>query len=294
MTGQYNTMDNTQFTSWKSPAKLNLFLHILGKRNDGYHDLQSLFQILNFGDDIHIKVRSDDQIRLLTEFKGVSEQDNLIIKAANLLQKASQSQFGCDIKIDKRLPMGGGIGGGSSNAATTLVALNAMWGCDLPESILMDLAIKLGADVPVFVHGKTAFASGVGEHLVDHEIAEKTYLVVNPGVHVSTGMMFSHPELPRSTPAISWQEYQFETTHNDFQSLACQLYPDIANSLHWLLQYAPSRMTGTGACLFGIFDDDRAAADVQQELPKSYVSFIAKGCNTSPLIKQLHTYLQSR
>ncbi|XOV77818.1 MAG: 4-(cytidine 5'-diphospho)-2-C-methyl-D-erythritol kinase [Aestuariibacter sp.] len=284
-------MKDTYF-NWPSPAKLNLFLHILGKRADGYHELQSLFQILDFGDEISLRIRQDNQINLLTDFNGVPSQENLIVKAAKLLKSASNSRLGCDIKVNKRLPMGGGIGGGSSNAATTLVALNAMWRCGKSQSELMELGLILGADVPVFVHGKTAFATGVGEQLQAHFLPEKSFLVVNPGVHVSTAEMFKHPELPRNTPKINWQDYHFETTSNDFQKLACQLFPDIANSLHWLLQYAPSRMTGTGACLFGVFDDSEAAEQVLAKLPANMTGFIASGCNQSPLLTCLDDFQQ--
>lgn len=278
------------FFEWPSPAKLNLFLHITSKRADGYHNLQSLFQLLDSGDTLAFRVRDDGKINLLTDITGVPYEDNLIVKAAKKLQAHSGTSLGCDIKINKCLPMGGGIGGGSSNAATTLVALSAMWSLNVSPADLMQLGLQLGADVPVFINGRTAFASGVGEHLETIELEEKIYLVVNPGVHVSTAMMFSHPELPRNTPEISWSDYRFEDTHNDFQAIACDLFPDIANALRWLLQYAPSRMTGTGASLFGIFDDIHSARKVWQMLPPYITGFIATGCNTSPLLTRLEHY----
>lgn len=277
-------MISNDFVTWPSPAKLNLFLHILGKRPDGYHDLQSLFQILDNGDTIDFRLRPDNDIRLLTDFLGVPPESNLIVKAARLLQEETNTQSGCDIRVNKVLPMGGGIGGGSSNAATTLVALNEMWQCNLSEQQLMTLGLRLGADVPVFIHGKTAFATGVGEQLQAHALPAKTYLVVNPGVHVSTAEMFRHPKLSRNTPSINWHDYQFKQTRNDFQEIACQLFPDIAKALHWLLQYAPSRMTGTGACLFGVFEDTESAKQVLAKLPAGMTGFIAKGCSTSPLL----------
>lgn len=274
--------------NWPSPAKLNLFLHITGRRQDGYHELQTLFQMLDKGDKLHFAVTATPDIELATKFSGVAYEDNLIVKAARLLQREAKVNLGCRIEVDKILPMGGGIGGGSSNAATTLVALNQLWNCGLTEEHLQDLGLQLGADVPVFINGKTTFATGVGEQFQTAHIAPQTYLVVNPGVHVSTAEIFGDPELPRNTPQMDVRNYQFEQTHNDCQALACKKYPVIAKSLQWLLQYAPSRMTGTGASIFGVFNDPKKAQAALYELPEYCSGFIAQGCDESPLLSRLN------
>ncbi|BDX06445.1 4-(cytidine 5'-diphospho)-2-C-methyl-D-erythritol kinase [Planctobacterium marinum] len=274
--------------NWPSPAKLNLFLHINGRRDDGYHELQTLFQILDKGDLLHFTITDSPDIRLLTDFPGVAHEDNLIVKAARLLQSVSGTKQGCYIEIDKQLPMGGGIGGGSSNAATTLIALNHLWQCGLSKQQLLASGLQLGADVPVFINGKTTFARGVGEQFEIADIAMKTYLVVNPGVHVSTAEVFGTSDLPRNTPLIQCQSYQFEHTHNDCQALVCKKYPVIAKSLQWLLQYAPSRMTGTGASIFGVFNDPKSAQRALFDLPEYCSGFIAQGCATSPLEARLN------
>lgn len=274
--------------NWPSPAKLNLFLHINGRREDGYHELQTLFQILDKGDVLHFNITDSPNITLVTEFPGVTHEDNLIVKAARLLQSVTATKQGCSIEVEKQLPMGGGIGGGSSNAATTLVALNHLWQCGLSKQQLLTLGLQLGADVPVFINAKTTFARGVGEQFEVADIPMKTYLVVNPGVHVSTAEVFSAPDLPRNTPLIQCQSYQFEQTQNDCQALVCKKYPVIAKSLQWLLQYAPSRMTGTGASLFGVFNDPESAQKALFDLPEHCSGFIAQGCATSPLAARLN------
>lgn len=272
-----------QHQSWPSPAKLNLFLHINGQLDNGYHQLQSLFQLLDYGDSLEFAITRDSEINITTPIAGVAIQDNLIFKAAKLLQEFSECKLGCDISLNKVLPMGGGIGGGSSNAATTLVALNYLWDIHLPIEELAQLGLKLGADVPIFVRGQTAFAEGVGEKLYPVELPEQYYLVVFPNCHVSTADVFGHPELPRNTPVIDFSQYRFETTHNDCQQLVCDLYPDVAKVLHRLLEYAPSRMTGTGACVFAIFDERSAAESALQSIASDVSAFVAKGVNTSPL-----------
>ncbi len=272
---------------WPSPAKLNLFLHITGRRQDGYHQLQSLFQMLDYGDSLNFDITADARIELITPIPGVANEDNLIVRAARLLQAYSGAHQGCRIRLHKRLPMGGGIGGGSSNAATTLVALNHLWQCGLNVQELAQLGLQLGADVPVFVHGDTAFASGVGETLTPAPQAQKYFLVANPGIEVSTAKIFNHPDLPRHTAPINWQDYRFETTVNDCEKLVCTMHPQVANLLHWLLEYAPSRMTGTGSSLFAICDDQNQAENLLSQLPKRCHGFVAKGCNQSPLQQML-------
>ncbi len=268
---------------WPSPAKLNLFLHINGRREDGYHELQSLFQMLDYGDELRFTPSEDGKIAMTTPLPGVSDTDNLIIRAARLLQQHCGSPKGVRITLNKHLPMGGGVGGGSSNAATTLVALNQLWGTGLDEDELAELGLSLGADVPIFVRGHTAFAEGVGEKITPTALAQKYYLVVNPNVHVATAEIFQHPDLPRDTAKIDLADYEFEKTTNNCQKIAALAYPEIEKCLHWLLEYAPSRMTGTGACLFAVFDDLQSANKVLKLLPDAWTGFVAKGVNQSPL-----------
>ncbi|MGB2265087.1 MAG: 4-(cytidine 5'-diphospho)-2-C-methyl-D-erythritol kinase [Glaciecola sp.] len=275
---------------WPSPAKLNLFLHINGQLDNGYHELQTLFQLLDYGDELFFTPNASGSVKLLTEFNGVPHNDNLIIKAANLLLPYKHNSQGCDIEISKRLPMGGGIGGGSSNAATTLVALNALWGIHLSTEKLCQLGLTLGADVPVFVNGLSTFASGVGEKFTPTEITQQVYLVAVPNCHVSTASVFQHEELPRNTPLIQFNDYIFDNTHNDCEKIVTKLYPDIAKALHRLLEYAPSRMTGTGACVFAIFDDVESAQVAHDALKDELTVFIARGVNQSPLKARLAAY----
>jgi 4-diphosphocytidyl-2-C-methyl-D-erythritol kinase len=284
-------MNNPPKNWWPSPAKLNLFLHINGRYENGYHQLQSLFQILDYGDELAFDVNSSGKITLADPITGVVDEDNLIFKAALLLKQSlleTQSKdLGCTIHLRKRLPMGGGIGGGSSNAATTLLVLNQLWDCHLSISELTTIGLTLGADVPIFIQGQTAFAEGVGEKLQPVSLPTKTYLVVFPDCHVSTAEVFTLPDLPRNTAKINFSDYSFANTHNDCQELVCDRYPNVAKALHWLLEYAPSRMTGTGACVFAIFDHHQEALDVQALLPDGSKSFVANGVNTSLLHCQI-------
>ncbi|MCC2604328.1 4-(cytidine 5'-diphospho)-2-C-methyl-D-erythritol kinase [Planctobacterium marinum] len=272
---------------WPSPAKLNLFLHITGRRSDGYHELQSLFQMLDVGDELHFNITDDPEILLLSHFPEVPHEQNLIVRAAKLLQTFCGVSKGCTIEVDKILPMGGGIGGGSSNAATTLVALNHLWRCNLTNQQLQHLGLQLGADVPVFINGKTTFATGVGEQFQAAPETQQTFLVVNPGVHVSTAEVFTDPELPRNSALLDTAHYRFEDTRNDCQALVCKKHPVIANTLQWLLQYAPSRMTGTGASIFGVFNHPEDAQKALHDLPEHCSGFVAQGCVESPLHKRL-------
>jgi len=280
-------------TTWPSPAKLNLFLYITGQRPDGYHTLQTLFQFLDYGDTLTIVPRSDGQLRLLTPVKGVPNEENLIIRAARLLMKtAAASQrlpagSGADISIEKRLPMGGGLGGGSSNAATVLVALNHLWRCGLSEDELAAIGLTLGADVPVFVRGHAALAEGVGEVLTPVEVAEKWYLVAHPGVSIPTPVIFRDPELPRNTPVRSIETLLKCEFGNDCEVIARKRFREVDDVLSWLLEYAPSRLTGTGACVFAEFDTELAARQVLEQAPEWLQGFVAKGVNLSPLKQAL-------
>ncbi len=280
-------------TCWPSPAKLNLFLYITGQRADGYHTLQTLFQFLDYGDTLTIEPRQDGQLRLLTPVDGVPNEENLIIRAARLLMKtAADTQrlpegSGADISIDKRLPMGGGLGGGSSNAATVLVALNHLWQCGLSEDELATIGLTLGADVPVFVRGHAAFAEGVGEVLTPVEVAEKWYLVAHPGVSIPTPVIFRDPELPRNTPIRSIETLLNCEFGNDCEVIARKRFREVDDVLSWLLEYAPSRLTGTGACVFAEFDTELAARQVLEQAPEWMQGFVAKGVNLSPLKQAL-------
>ncbi|MES0321680.1 4-(cytidine 5'-diphospho)-2-C-methyl-D-erythritol kinase [Citrobacter sedlakii] len=280
-------------THWPSPAKLNLFLYITGQRADGYHTLQTLFQFLDYGDTIDITPRSDGEIRLLTPVDGVAHEDNLIVRAARLLMKTAAQHgrlptgSGADIHIDKRLPMGGGLGGGSSNAATILVALNHLWQCGLSVDELAELGIQLGADVPVFVRGHAAFAEGVGEILTPVNPPEKWYLVAHPGVSIPTPAIFNDPDLPRNTPKRSIETLLNCEFSNDCEVIARKRFREVDAALSWLLEYAPSRLTGTGACVFAEFDTESRARQVLEQAPEWLEGFVAKGVNLSPLHRAL-------
>ncbi|WP_406908381.1 4-(cytidine 5'-diphospho)-2-C-methyl-D-erythritol kinase [Citrobacter freundii] len=280
-------------THWPSPAKLNLFLYITGQRTDGYHSLQTLFQFLDYGDTIDIALRGDGEIRLLTPVEGVAHEDNLIVRAARLLMKVASENnrlpngSGADISIDKRLPMGGGLGGGSSNAATVLVALNHLWQCGLSIDELAALGLTLGADVPVFVRGHAAFAEGVGEILTPVEPEEKWYLVAHPGVSIPTPVIFNDPDLPRNTPKRSIKTLLKCEFSNDCEVIARKRFREVDAALSWLLEYAPSRLTGTGACVFAEFDTESRARQVLEQAPEWLKGFVAKGVNLSPLHRAL-------
>ena len=280
-------------THWPSPAKLNLFLYITGQRADGYHTLQTLFQFLDYGDTIDIAPRGDGEIRLLTPVEGVEHEDNLIVRAARLLMKAASESnrlpqgSGADISIEKRLPMGGGLGGGSSNAATVLVALNHLWQCGLSVDELAALGLTLGADIPVFVRGHAAFAEGVGEILTPVEPEEKWYLVAHPGVSIPTPVIFKDPDLPRNTPKRSIKTLLKCEFGNDCEVIARKRFREVDAALSWLLEYAPSRLTGTGACVFAEFDTESRARQVLEQAPEWLKGFVAKGVNLSPLHRAL-------
>ncbi|WP_026960668.1 4-(cytidine 5'-diphospho)-2-C-methyl-D-erythritol kinase [Aliagarivorans taiwanensis] len=272
---------------WLSPAKLNLFLYICGRRKDGYHELQTLFQFIDCCDQLYFTVRKDTEITLSSNIDNVDPEDNLVVKAARLLQQHCLFKCGADIQLEKQLPMGGGIGGGSSNAATTLLVLNRLWKCGLSLEQLADLGLRLGADVPIFIQGVAAFAEGVGEKLYPVKIAQPWYVVLHPDAHISTAEVFGHPELPRDTAKRNWAELENASWHNDCQDIVAKLYPEVANALSWLLEYAPSQMTGTGSCVFAAFDSEQQARDVLENCPEHWAGFVSQGLNRSPLHKQL-------
>ncbi|MDF7760368.1 4-(cytidine 5'-diphospho)-2-C-methyl-D-erythritol kinase [Kosakonia cowanii] len=286
--------------TWPAPAKLNLFLYITGQRADGYHTLQTLFQFLDYGDTLTIEPRKDGKICLLTLVEGVPDEENLIVRAARLLMKRAAETdrlaagCGADIAINKRLPMGGGLGGGSSNAATVLVALNHLWQCGLSVDELAQLGLTLGADVPVFVRGHAAFAEGVGELLTPVDPPEKWYLVAHPGVSIPTPLIFGDPELPRNTPVRSINTLLNCEFGNDCEVIARKRFREVDAALSWLLEYAPSRLTGTGACVFAEFDTESSARQVLEQAPEWLNGFVARGVNLSPLAQTIAGQAESR
>ena len=273
--------------SLPAPAKLNLFLHVTGRRPDGYHTLQTLFQFIDLCDTLHFECRADGRLQLYDALPGVSPEDNLVIRAARLLQQASGCRLGADIHLDKRLPMGGGIGGGSSDAATTLVGLNHLWQTGLTLQQLADLGLSLGADVPVFVLGRAAWAEGVGEQLTPVTLDEPWYLVAVPDCQVSTAQIFSDERLTRDTQPITLAAFRNHGGRNDCLPVAEACYPAIRSTLILLNNYCEAKMTGTGSCVFGAFPNECEADKVRARLPATLRSFVAKGCNVSPLHQML-------
>jgi len=298
---QNTTQSNGKPLRFPSPAKLNLFLYINGKLPNGYHELQTLFQFLDFGDWLEISIREEDnQIVLTPEIPNLKTEDNLIYRAAKLLQEKANIQLGANIHLDKILPMGGGVGGGSSNAATALVTLNYLWQANLSIDELAKLGLTLGADVPIFVHGHAAFAEGVGEKITYCEPAEKWFVVLKPDDSISTTVIFQDPNLPRNTPKKSLEQLLSESYVNDCEKVVINHYSNVEKALNWLLQYAPARLTGTGACVFAEFDNEAEAQAVFRQKPEAFFGFVAKGLNVSPLhamLKQLsstYTHQQSK
>ena len=266
-----------------APAKLNLFLHVVGRREDGYHLLQTAFRFIDFGDDLSFTVRDDGAIRRVTALPGVTAEQDLSIRAARALQRASGCRLGADIGILKRLPMGGGLGGGSSDAATTLIALNRLWHTGLSRSRLQQLALTLGADVPVFVFGQNAFAEGIGERLQALSLPSAWYLILVPELAVSTAEIFSDVELTRNTNAITMAAFSVGRGRNDLAPVVCRRYPQVARHLEWLRQFGDARMSGSGACVFCAFHDEERARKVLAELPADMKGFVARGLDRHPL-----------
>ncbi len=275
-----------------APAKLNLFLHINGQREDGYHELQTLFQFIDRCDTLHFTTifttTDEDDIQISPAIPNVKTQDNLIYKAAALLKPFKKVTTGIHIKLDKILPMGGGIGGGSSDAATTLVALNQLWQCQLTIQQLSEIGLKLGADVPVFVQGHAAWAEGVGEKLTPAHPSEPWYVVLTPNCHVNTGEIFSHQSLTRDTPKMRIAlalKGDVKNYRNDCEKIVSELYPEVKLAIESLNQYGSARLTGTGACVFAAFDSKEKAQKVLSKVSKRVKGFIAKGLNVSPLMR---------
>ena len=291
---------------WPAPAKLNLFLHITGKRADGYHDLQTLFQFIDYQDRLNFDIRADGQIRRVNPLSDVPLENDLCFRAAQLLKSETGCLLGADIYLEKNIPQGGGLGGGSSDAATTLVALNHLWGLQMPESKLMELAALLGADVPIFVYGQSAWAEGIGEKLEAVELPDSWYVVIFPGVMVSTGQLFEHPELTRDARPIKIRDYfaagDSAVCENAFESIVRRKYPAVNEALEWLSHQEGNsslnsqgtpRMTGTGSSVFAAFADEASAMSVAEkaktECSDDWQVFFAKSCNVSPLAQKLET-----
>ena len=273
--------------SCPAPAKLNLFLHVVGCRPDGYHLLQTLFRFIDLHDTLHFTLREDGVVHRANAIEGVPEEQDLCVRAARLLQNETGCGFGVDIAVEKRIPMGGGLGGGSSDAATTLIALNRLWSLGLSRGRLMQLGLRLGADVPVFVFGENAFAEGVGEELQAYPLATAWYVVLFPPVHVPTAEIFAHPELTRDTVSITmralakWQVEQ--QLRNDLQSVVCGRYPEVGRHINWLGNFGKAMMTGSGACVFAEFDSRSRAEAVLQQLPRGMRGVVAQGLTRHPL-----------
>jgi 4-diphosphocytidyl-2-C-methyl-D-erythritol kinase len=278
-----------------APAKLNLFLHITGRRADGYHTLQTVFQLLDYGDTLTFKANNSAQINFTCSDPALEGPNNLVVQAASLLSQKTGSARGADIRLDKRLPLGGGVGGGSSDAATTLLALNSLWQCGLGLDELAQLGLSLGADVPVFVHGRSAWAENVGESLQALDLPERWYIVLTPDCQVSTGEIFSHPQLTRNTYPIKIPAFPFSGSKNDCELLVQRLYPPVKRALDWLSGFTEARMTGTGASVFASFDTKAEAQAVLDQVPQQAdkvgtnigSAFIARGVNFSPLHQAL-------
>lgn len=279
-----------------APAKLNLFLHITGRRPDGYHNLQTVFQLLDYGDELTFAPCHDGSINLEcagpTALEDVASADNLVLRAAHLLRQAApdaqdRRRLGANIRLFKRLPTGGGLGGGSSDAATTLLGLNRLWGLGVTIDALAELGRQLGADVPVFVRGNSAWAEGIGEELSPMELPERWFLVIHPQCHVATKVIFSHPQLTRDTPAITMAAFFTGPTRNDFENLVRRLAEPVDKALIWLANYGEAKMTGSGASVFASFDTEAQAAAAQQHVPREWQSFVAKGVDRSPAWEQL-------
>ena len=272
-------------SSWLAPAKLNLFLHITGRRSDGYHELQTVFQLLDYGDSLNFHPTQDGvlalQLNESSSCKTVPLDDNLILRAAKQLRNRLDNQkLGAQISLTKQLPMGAGLGGGSSDAATTLLALNQLWKADLPFDQLMEIGVNLGADVPVFLGRQSAWAEGIGEQLDPVELPVNWYLVLTPEVEVATEKVFAQPDLTRNSPAIKIADFLAGRARNDCESTTCKLYPEVDRALNWLSQFAAARMTGTGSSIFASFPDSASAEAVLQQLPQKMTGFVAKGVNS--------------
>ncbi len=275
---------------WPAPAKLNLFLHVTQKRSDGYHDLQTLFQLIDLCDSIELTLREDGEIERVEGADGVQPEADLTVRAARALQAATGSRSGVSIRVRKRIPLGGGLGGGSSDAATVLLALNNLWECGLSLDDLAALGLTLGSDVPIFVHGSSAWAEGRGERLTPVQLPERWYVIVHPGVAVSTAAVFQAPELTRNSPVITIRAFFESGGRNDCEPVVRDRFPEVAEALDWLSRFAPARLTGTGSCIFAACASAMDAERIAARAPDRWRSFVARGLNISPVHERLATF----
>ena len=273
----------SEWHTYPAPGKLNLMLRVTGRRADGYHLLQTVIRFIDYGDTLTFRTREDGVVTRVNEVAGVPAGEDLAVRAAQRLRQASGMRLGADITLEKRLPLGGGLGGGSSDAATTLLALNHLWRIGLPRERLLALALELGTDVPVFVGGENALAEGIGERLTPLELAPAWYLVLTPPVAVPTARIFSHEQLKRDSKPIKITAFSAEQAVNDLEPVVCREYPEVARHLAWLRQAAPAWVTGTGACVFAAFPAESAARQVLEQAPKGMRGFIARGLARHPL-----------
>jgi len=274
-------------THWPAPAKLNLFLHVIGRRPDGYHELQTVFQLIDLCDTVTVAVRADGSIERPEGPADVPPDSDLVVRAARALQATSGTRLGATLRVRKRIPMGGGLGGGSSDAATTLLALNRLWDCRLGIEELARLGLPLGADVPVFVKGFSAWAEGVGERLTPLELPQRWYVIIHPGVGVSTRAVFQSPELTRNSPLITIRAFFEAGGCNDCEPVVRARYPEVAAALDWLSRHAPARLTGTGSCIFASCATAIEAERIAARVPDEWASFVARGLNISPAHRSL-------
>jgi len=272
---------------WPAPAKINLFLHVTGRRPDGYHTLQTVFQFLDLCDWLDFERREDGRILRATAVDGIAPEQDLIVRAARALQEHAGVKAGARLSIDKRLPVGGGIGGGSSDAATTLVALNFLWGLDLPLQTLAGIGLQLGADVPIFIAGEASFAEGVGEILTPVAPAEPWYVLLKPDCAVPTAAVFADPDLTRDTPPITIRDFLQGAGRNDCEPVVRRRFPAVNAALDWLSARAPSRLTGTGACVYATCTDEAQARSIVAEVPAPWRAYAVRGLNRSPLLDRL-------
>jgi 4-diphosphocytidyl-2-C-methyl-D-erythritol kinase len=274
-------------TLWSAPAKLNLFLHVTGRRADGYHELQTVFQLIDLCDTLGITVRQDGLIERPEGPLDVPPESDLTVRAARSLKLAAGSRLGATLRVIKRIPQGGGLGGGSSDAATVLLVLNELWGCGLSVDDLARLGVSLGADVPVFVRGRSAWAEGVGERLIPVELPVRWYIVIHPGVSVATRDVFQTPELTRNTPLITIRAFFESGGRNDCEPVVRARHPQVAAALDWLQRFAPARLTGTGSCLFAPVESALEAERIVAAMPGQWTGFVARGLTASPVHAQI-------
>ncbi len=283
-------MSRVGMTEWPAPAKLNLCLRITGRREDGYHELQTVFRLLDWGDTVSLRVREDGVIRRLAGIEGVAPEEDLTMRAARLLQRHAGTALGADIHVHKRIPVGGGLGGGSSDAATVLVALDTLWRTGLTAHVLATLGHELGADVPVFVRGRSAWAEGVGERLTTVELPTRAYVVVNTGVHVATAALFQAPELTRNAAAATISHFLGgHMTDNAFEPVVRSRYPEVADALDWLGNFGHARLSGSGGCVFLETSTRAQAEGIAARCPQGWTACVAEGVNTSPLHRAVAT-----